>query len=351
MNQSMGIKEDIKRDGLISQIIKRLGLIDIYIRNHGEVDHVQSKDQWSGRLTPTSGQPQANTSVSGATSIYFSPWNGNEVPLWDGAEMRVTQFAELTLTLNNPNHAANSLYPVFYFNNGTTRTIGTGPAWSTATARGTGAGTGELEVVSGVKVNRYTMTVRNGASTYSVPARYATHIGDILISTTVGQVNWTVTERGIWNRFNPIPFGLYTCPGYNDNSANTSYVISATTWTEANGGTGSRVKFILGEPQGMEFFAEAIMIPAAGGFGSVSIGIDTITNPNSLKENPVAAQEVDLTITENNRGVPVGIGSHYAALLFVRLTANVTVYADFGGSRYGASQDPATTFLQGTVLA
>ncbi len=163
-----------------------------------------------GYLTPTSGTPVITSDVTAGTSVYYTPFIGNLVPIYDGTQFNVLQFAELTLTLNS-NHVANGIYDCFIISDGGTVRIVTGPVWNTVTAgagaRGTGAGTTELVRTNGLYTNAYTMTARNGATTYPVNAHAGTYVGSILIDGSAGQISCKRSFGqsriwGIWNSYN-----------------------------------------------------------------------------------------------------------------------------------------------------
>jgi hypothetical protein len=52
-----------------------------------------------GRLTLTSGTPVTTSDVTGATSIYYTPYVSNVITLWDGYRWRPIEFSEYTLAL------------------------------------------------------------------------------------------------------------------------------------------------------------------------------------------------------------------------------------------------------------
>jgi hypothetical protein len=52
-----------------------------------------------GHLTPTSGTPVIATDSSAATALYYTPFKGNLIPIYNGARHIPTEFSELTLTL------------------------------------------------------------------------------------------------------------------------------------------------------------------------------------------------------------------------------------------------------------
>lgn len=148
--------------------------------------------------------------VAAATAVYYRPDTGNLVPIPNGTSFAVREFAELTLSLV-ASHAANTILDVFAFDDAGTIRIGTGPAWTTATAgsgaRGLGAGTTELEKLKGLPVNKVAATMRNGSTTYSVAAKCGLYLGSIQMDGTNGQVTCHVSygqsrKWGVWNAYN-----------------------------------------------------------------------------------------------------------------------------------------------------
>lgn len=163
-----------------------------------------------GRLTLTSGTPVLSSDVTAATTVYYTPYVGSLVPIYNGTSMVPTEFAELSLLLNS-NHLANTIYDVFVFLNAGVATIGTGPAWSNsaaaAGARGSGGGTTQLSRVKGIWTNTVSMTARNGSTTYTVGPNLGVYLGSILIDGSAGQVtchsSYGQSRRwGVWNAYN-----------------------------------------------------------------------------------------------------------------------------------------------------
>lgn len=165
-----------------------------------------------GRLTLTSATPVISADVIAATSVYYTPYHGNLIPIYNGSSFTPTVFSELSLTLASQ-HAANTIYDVFAFSNSGVLTLVTGPAWSNSTAnsgsRGTGAGTTEYARVQGFLTNAVQITGRNGSSTYTVPANQGTYVGSIFIDATAGQVtchrSWGTNRKdGVSNAYNRV---------------------------------------------------------------------------------------------------------------------------------------------------
>src|SRR4030095_7670960 len=116
-----------------------------------------------GRLTLTAGIPVMTSAVSGQTIVYYTPYIGNQVPLYDGTSFVPTTFAELsqltTDTTKSPAAVgANQNYDEFAWSDSGTVRCTRGPAWSSDTARGTGAGTTELQIIQGFLTNKLVIT-------------------------------------------------------------------------------------------------------------------------------------------------------------------------------------------------
>lgn len=196
-----------------------------------------------GRLTLTSGTPVISADVSAGTAVYYTPYVGNLVPLWDGTKHVMTSFSELTLAMNS-NHTASNIYDVFIFLDSGTPTIGTGPAWNTATAgagaRGSGAGTTELERKGGLWVNKAAITARNGGTTYSVDANKATLVGSIYIDGTNGQVTCHISagqsrKWAVSNAYHRKPIILMA------RDSTSSWTYASATVRQSNAASGNKV--------------------------------------------------------------------------------------------------------------
>ena len=132
-----------------------------------------------GRLTLTSGVPVLTADVVNAGTVYYTPYNGNLVPVFVGPSWQNVTFIEIGLALNATFQTTGNLYDVFLYNNAGVVTIVAGPAWSSGTSRGVGAGTTQIQMLNGIWVNTVSMTAHNGANTFTVPALQGTYLGTI----------------------------------------------------------------------------------------------------------------------------------------------------------------------------
>lgn len=235
-----------------------------------------------GYLTLTSATPIITGDVSAATAVYYTPFVGDFVPIYNGTTFAQTQFAELTLTLV-ASHAASQIYDVFSFFDTTTLRIGTGPAWSTVTAgagaRGTGAGTTQLTRLNGRLVNAQSMTVRNGSSTYTVAGNYGTYLGSIFMDGTNGQVSCHKTfgqsrKWGVWNAYNRQTIVLQM----GDTTATWAY--STATIRQSNAAVGNTLAIFSGlaETPFQIRFSQNSTFTGGGATGfSCGVGVDSTT--------------------------------------------------------------------------
>lgn len=91
--------------------------------------------QPQGRLTLTSNTPVMTADVTAATSIYYAPYVGGRVPVWDGSEWVLLDISsQLTMSLDTTNQPVSVIQDLFVYNSSGSAAIGAGPSWvNTAT--------------------------------------------------------------------------------------------------------------------------------------------------------------------------------------------------------------------------
>lgn len=166
-----------------------------------------------GYLTLSSGVAVITGDVTNASTVYYTPFAGNQIPIYNGATFVTFSFAELTLTLTG-SHLANTIYDLCVYSNNGAPVLVSGNAWSNsaagAGARGTGAGTPQLQRVNGFWVNAVSFTASNAAV---IPVNQCTYVGSIYTDNTAGQVSAHRTygqnrKFGVWNAYNRQPIYL-----------------------------------------------------------------------------------------------------------------------------------------------
>ncbi len=162
-------------------------------------------------LVGASGGTVQTADVISATVVYYTPFTGNSIPIFNGSNFVPRTFTELTLTLTAGANSASTLYDACVFNNSGNAVLVSGPAWATSTAgsgaRGTGAGTPELFQLNGLWVNKNAITGNNNGTSYSIPALQCTYVGSLSIDSSAGQVTAHRTygqsrKFGVWNSYN-----------------------------------------------------------------------------------------------------------------------------------------------------
>lgn len=151
------------------------------------------------RLTLTSGTPLTEADVPNAVQVYVTPSDHDHIGIYSGTNWLTQQYSELTVALDSDSghtgyHQSGKNFDVFCAMSTGVVVAGTGPAWSSNTARGSGAGTTELEQFQGRLVNKNAITLRNGSTTYTINARCATFIGSFRC-TANGQTSDIATKR------------------------------------------------------------------------------------------------------------------------------------------------------------
>ena len=246
-----------------------------------------------GRLTLTTATPVTASDVTAATAVYYTPDGGNICPVYNGSSFVPLTFTELTLTLV-ASHASGNNYDVFFFNDAGTVTIGTGPAWSSATSRGTGAGTTELSILKGFRVNTVAITLRNGSTTYSVDAQEATYLGTFRTTTTNGQTEDSISKRFLWNMYRRAARLIKFVPGTD------SWNYSTASFQQAAGSTSFQVDVVEAlqiDLTHVSIQASFINSTSTRRSGSIGVGIDSTTAASGL------IARISCTDTDQGMGV------------------------------------------------
>ena len=202
-------------------------------------------------LSSSTDSPVITADVTGSTLVYYTQYTGNQIPIWNGTSYSIFTFGQLTLTLSASN-VGNTLYDVCVFSNSGVPAIVTGPAWSSSGAgtgaRGTGAGTPQLQRVNGFWVNAVQITGANGVSTFTIPANQCTYVGTIQIDQTAGQISsylsWGQNRKwGVFNAYNRLPIQVQA----GDPTASWSF--SGPGWRFSNATSGNAVTILTGLPE------------------------------------------------------------------------------------------------------
>lgn len=254
-----------------------------------------------GRLTLTTAVPVTTSDVTAATTIYFTPYKGSQVSLYDGTRWKKYAFTERSLSLSG--FTASTPYDIFLYDNSGTLTL-EALIWTNDTTRATA-----LVLQDGVYV-------KTGATT----RRY---LGTIRITGSTGQCEDSILNRLVWNMYNRIPRSIQIT------DTTDSWTYTGTSWRSWDNSTANRVTFIRGlnEDEMMLNFMGCISVSSS--LASLGIGLDSTSTPTGTFSR-FGASILGAT-TAHYSAIP-GLGYHYLQLLEYSSAATTTFYGDNAGT-------------------
>lgn len=251
------------------------------------VDNANALAMCEGRLTLTSGTPVTTSDVTAAETIYFAPYRGNRIALYDGSNWYMRTFTELSVDVPD----VTGMHDVFCYDNSGTPALEV-LVWTNDTTRATA-----LTTQNGVLVKTGATTRRYLGSFYSTTA------GN-------GQTEDSFANRYLWNYYNRTRRPMRVL------EATASWTYTTATIRQANGATGNQLNFCIGWNEDAveanvlvyhQHSAAAIAI-AAG------IGLD-VTNAfttGNIGVYGLTSTAVSTPINSSLRCFP-GVGKHFLA--------------------------------------
>jgi len=254
-----------------------------------------------GVLTLESGVPYSTSDQTAKTSLYFTPYKGNHVSLYNGAAWTDVTFTELTLSLSGL--TADTNYDVFLDDDGTTLSA---VAWTNGTTRATA------------------LTLQDGAYVKSGDTTKL-YLGTFRTTASTGQCEDSVLKRYVWNNYNRKPRRLLIA------DSTDSWTYNTTTLRSWNNSANNRAQFVIGlseEPVNLTFVAASSN--SSGASHGTGIGLDSTSARATDSISGGGAHSVALPLTSIYRGYP-GIGYHYLQLLEIGGSVGTTsFYGDAG---------------------
>lgn len=240
-----------------------------------------------GRLTLSSGVPVPTTNVTAATTLYFTPYRGNRIALYDGSQWQAIAFTEASLAVPA---TTNTLYDVWaYLSSGSVVLETT--AWTNDTTRATALTLQDnVYVKSGATTRRYLGTIRTGAVS--------------------GQSEDSQTNRLVWNYYNRTQRVMRI------QDATATWAYSTNAWRQANDNTANQGNFVIGVAE--DVVNANLQVSLSNSSASVrsiyiGIGLDSVSSNAaaalaSATQSP--ASTARFTINTQFSAV-VAVGYHY----------------------------------------
>lgn len=217
-----------------------------------------------GRLTTVSGTPILKSNQLAKTTLYYTPFVGNQIALYSGSVWTVLTFAETALSLSG--YTASKNYDIWGYNNAGTLALDS-TVWTNDTTRATALTTQDgVYVKSGDATRRYMGTVR--------------------INSTGGQIDWVIGASGsggveakitIWNENNRVLISNVI-----RDSASSWTHANNSTWSSMNASTNNRQTFIIGRSiEPVTANLTVFCITATSATQAVAFGLDSTSSPDS----------------------------------------------------------------------
>lgn len=203
-----------------------------------------------GRLTLTSGTAVTTSDVTAAETLYYTPFRGNTIALFDGTNWK--QYAISELSIDVPD--ATQMNDVFVYDNAGTVSLEL-TAWTNDTTRATA-----LTTQNGVLVKTGALTRRYVGSFYSTTA------GN-------GQTEDSIAKRYVWNYYHRQLRQMRVVEATN------SWSYATATIRQANGAAANQLDMVIGVSEDV-VRAEVIAFfqnDTINGGGAVGIGLDSTT--------------------------------------------------------------------------
>jgi hypothetical protein len=264
-----------------------------------------------GRLTLEDGAPIATSDQTGATTIYFTPYMGNKISLYNTstAHWTIHQFAQLSHSLSG--ETADKNYDVF--------------------AKSTNGVVSLESLVWTDDTNRATNLVMQDGVYCKTGALDQRYIGTYRTTSSTGQCEDSQSKRFVWNAYNQIDRQLYYLPSAN------SWTYTTATIRQANNTAANKVEAVSGLEGSSIHVDNWVMCSngaaSASTFMAVGIGESSTTaNATGTIVMPATSLVADAIVYSSaHLKKHKAAGYHYYAMLEWSTAANTTTwYGDNG---------------------
>lgn len=256
---------------------------------------------FNGRLTLTTGTPIPTGDVTGAGTLYLTPFRGNQIALYDGANWAYHTLTEISLALTI---TSGKNYDIFVYDDDGTLTL-EAVEWTNDTTRATA-----LATQNGVLVKNGTLTKR--------------YVGTIRASGS-NTTEDSVSKRYVWNYYHRVERPMRAVDTTN------TWTHTESSWRAANGSSANKVEYVCGVLEDpVRAVVRGIAVTGTGIAGAFGIGVDSSTanSAQTFVEASLAAAN-PMTIGAEYSGYP-GIGYHYLHWIEYRRAGTVTFWGDGG---------------------
>ena len=251
----------------------------------------------NGRLTLTSGTPVTTSDVTAATTLYFTPYKGNQIGLYSGSAWNLFAFSEISLSLSG--YTADKNYDIWVYDNSGTVTLDS-TVWTNDTTRATA-----LAMQDGVYVKSGDATRR--------------YLGTIRITGTTGQTEDSATKRYVWNNDNRVPRMLKKL-------ASSTWNYTSASWRQWNATASYKVESVIGVRED----TINILIVGRGIKLNQAVGVNTTSSVVAGATQASNDTTSTIVVPSNYVAVPT-LGYSYYAMIEYGNASNTTDGYDIWG--------------------
>lgn len=264
----------------------------------------------SGRLTLESGVPVSSTDQSAKATIYFTPYKGNTIVLWDGSNWTEYTFIETSLAIGT---LASATIPndIFGYQSAGTLTLEK-LAWTNATTRATAITIQDGRYCKSGDKTRLYLGSFYPSSTTTTEDSYGG------VTTQVGG------KRFLFNHYNQ----EFRSAAVKDTSA--SYNYSTSTFRQVNAAAGNKVGFMIGTVAHIDAVAQSYMSSSVACNVGVGVGIDNTSTTSAQVSGTGASASAGLSLFAHCRGV-IGVGYHDIIWLEMGFGSGTQSWFNFSG--------------------
>lgn len=272
-----------------------------------DLPNVVTAQACQGRLTLTSGVAVTSADVTGAGTLYFTPYQGNSVALYSGTAWVSYTLTERSLALVV---TANTNYDVFLYDNAGTLTLEL-TAWTNDTTRATALVSQDgVLVKSGATTRRYLGTIRASGSNVTEDS---------------------AAKRFVWNVMNRVSRTVRVLEATN------SWTYTTATWRQANNAAANQIAVVAGlSEDAISVLVSAESATNSSAIARVAIGEDSTSAPSANSVRGGSNTAGGTSSTNNPQAfatIVPAIGYHYFAWLeWSTATGTTTWYGDNGGT-------------------
>lgn len=202
-----------------------------------------------GRLTLATGDPNPSTDQTAADTLYYTPFNGNAISLYNAAADRWDLYTFTERSLDISALAANTNFDIFIYDNSGTLTLEF-VAWTNSGA--------------GISVRNEAISQRDGIYIKSSDDRR--YLGTIRITGVSGECEDSEARRFVWNAQNRIKRRML-------HKYTSFHTYASSTLRYLNGSSSNSVNFVLG----LDLLIEARFMLNARGNVSGLIGLNGLS--------------------------------------------------------------------------